>query len=441
MTRRLLRVALVSAGLSVVAWAADEQPAAVEAPPKPAPEAAPALAAEPVEHMPMPAPDPKVEEILKTLGEGCSAALPGPKTAGQVNAVARKYGLDKVGPGSRNYCIKMAWMPDRKRAIYWGANHGVPHRLNDVWEYDLPANTWNCLYAPDTSKGGKGDYSDVDRESADTKAGVIYTRRGGPAVIGHSWWNMTYDPGLKAMLTFCTWSMSDAELFKLLAAGKHKPPLWAAYPESGRWAPIMDGTFVGPAPRYENARALEYVPELGGSVWIKSDGMWLYNSVSNCWKDLKPNGGNLKEYQANMPDREQVVVYAPDRKLLIAHSRNNTSQRPTSGRVRTTHYSIETNAWKVAFEGPAADNNPPGGFDAQTGFVYDTVSRMCILVDTFETKTLWAYDPDTAKWTRLEPKGAPLPAVYGPLCYYDQTANAVVVAGQWVYRHKAAKRE
>ena len=75
------------------------------------------------------APDPAVMKIVNALGKGQGAKLPRFKVAGDINAVARKWGLDRRGPGNRDYCIKMAWMPERRRAIFFGANHGVPHRL------------------------------------------------------------------------------------------------------------------------------------------------------------------------------------------------------------------------------------------------------------------------------------------------------------------------
>jgi hypothetical protein len=396
-----------------------------------------ALAAEPSAGKVTPelAPDPKVMEILNGLGEGSSAKLPPVKTAGDLNDVARRWGLDKSGPGARDYCIKMAWMPERKRAIFYGANHGVPHRLNDVWEYDLPSNTWVCLYGPDTSKGSAGDYSDVDRESPDTKAGIIRTKRGGPAIIPHSWWNMTYDPELRAMLTPCTWSMSDPELFKLLQGGKHKPPLWAFFPEQKKWEPVLDSQ--GDLPSYENARQMEYVPELGGTVWTKSDGMWLYTSKANTWKRL----GKGADYGAGLPAREAVMAYLPDRKMLVAHSLAGQG-KPSAGYdgSRTSHYSIEKNEWKTVFEGKEK-NNPPAGADHATNFAYDPVGQVCLLWDAAWTKALWAYDPETLKWTRLEPKGPPPPGGRaGLLAYFDQARNVFVIPGLWAYRHRSAKQ-
>jgi hypothetical protein len=57
----------------------------------------------------------------------------------------------------------MVWAPERKRALYCGANHGVPHRLNDVWEFDLPSLSWVMLYAPDLPR----DYAGMGKDFSD----------------------------------------------------------------------------------------------------------------------------------------------------------------------------------------------------------------------------------------------------------------------------------
>jgi hypothetical protein len=384
---------------------------------------------------PVLAPDPAVMKIVSSLQPGHGAKLPRFKVAGDLNAVAKRYRLDRRGPGARDYCIKMAWMPERKRAIFYGANHGVPHRLNDVWEHDLPSNTWYCLYGPDANKGHGGKWNDVDPNSEDTKAGIIRTKRGGPAIIPHSWWNMTYDSRLKAMITPCSWSMSHKTYFRLLQRGKHKPPLWAFFPEKKKWQPILGAK--GQRPGYENARQMEYVPELGGTLWIKSAGVYLFNSKTKEWKLL----GSRKKYGGDLPARESVTAYLADRKMIVAHSRAGRG-KPSKGypESKTHHYSIERNEWKMVLHSKEK-NNPPPGFDAQTNFAYDSVGKVCLLWDATYTKALWSYDPEKIKWTKLEIKGEK-PPTRGrdvKLAYYDAVRNVFVVNGQWVYRHK--KRE
>lgn len=73
-------------------------------------------------------PDPAVEKILAELGDNTAALLPAGRVVGEFGAFAKQFGLDRNGPQGRDFTIKMAWMPDRKRAFFCGANHGSPHR-------------------------------------------------------------------------------------------------------------------------------------------------------------------------------------------------------------------------------------------------------------------------------------------------------------------------
>jgi len=122
------------------------------------------------------------EAILKRLASmppNHGLRLGEARLVGDFNEVARRFDLHKTGPRSRDFCRKMAWAPERQRALFAGANHGSPHRLNDVWEFDLAAMAWTLLYAPDNPRtyGGLGpDASDVV-----FRDGVVQKRRGGPA--------------------------------------------------------------------------------------------------------------------------------------------------------------------------------------------------------------------------------------------------------------------
>jgi len=139
---------------------------------------------------PVLAPDPAVEAALKGLGENQIVKLPPAKVVGDFNDIAKKYGLDKNGPGIRDYCMKMPWAEDRKRAFFCGGNHGVPHGLNDIWEYDLPSNTWYLLWAPeDFTRKPWGKWED-----AVVKDGILQSKRGATVQASHTWDQVTYDP-------------------------------------------------------------------------------------------------------------------------------------------------------------------------------------------------------------------------------------------------------
>ena len=126
------------------------------------------------------APKRDVGEKLRALKPNQAVLLGKADVVGEFNDAARKYDLHKTGPKGRDFTIKMCWAPERKRALFCGANHGVPHRLNDVWEFDLPSLTWAMLYAPDLPRG----YGDFGKDTSDVefKDGILITKRGGPAV-------------------------------------------------------------------------------------------------------------------------------------------------------------------------------------------------------------------------------------------------------------------
>lgn len=153
-----------------------------------------------------------VAEKLAALKPNRAILLGKAEVVGEFNDTARKYDLHKTGPKGRDYTNKMCWAADRKRVMFCGANHAVPHRLNDVWEFDLPSLTWAMLYAPDNARG----YVDLGKDTSDVefKNGVLITKRGGPAVIAHTWWGLTYDPKRKALLFMNTWVTDQKKAVK-----------------------------------------------------------------------------------------------------------------------------------------------------------------------------------------------------------------------------------
>ncbi len=379
---------------------------------------------------PVLAPDPEVLKIIESLGEGCSALLPRFKVTGDLNAVAKRLKLDKTGPCARDYCIKMVWMPDRKRAIYCGANHWYPHRLNDVWEYDLPGNTWVCLYGPDKNK--KTNRSDWDDVAVDEN-GIFRTKRGGPASIGHTWWQLTYDSEKKAVMWLCAWGPDPAfskTLRGKMGAKPHWPPLWLFYPYDRKWEPVVGSKFEGRKPKYINASALEYIPDIKATVWTTVGGMWSYDSKGNTWTDLKPNDGGLKHRDPRSHAYEAVMAYLPSRKILVSAGFSRTK---TGAVGRTNVYSFKTNTWKKVAEG----KDVPMGYDSKTPFAYDSVADVCLMCD--KDKQLWAFDVDKAEWSKIIPKGPPPTGHLKSMSYYDPQRNVWVIhrSGKvWVYRHK-----
>ncbi len=378
----------------------------------------------------------EVASILKNLGKNQSAMLPNAQIIGEFNETAKKHNLHKTGPRSRDFCKKIVWAPERKRALFCGANHAVPHRLNDVWEFDLAANAWVCLYQPDNERDYLGigkDYSDVE-----FKDGILITKRGGPASIAHTWWGLTYDPNEKAMLFMNTWVTKKAKAVEQLGGNPDDlykgPPLWAFYPESKTWKMIKTEK---PFPKPIFGGWLEFVPTLKATIWHTNNwqgrGTWLFkhqagNLEENTWSILNKEE-DQKVFIKNAPMPEQVGYYDSKRNLLVAHSSRKDHKE-------TFHYSFETNTWEKVFSVEVASEEAPIGHDARCVMHFDSKSGLGFLFH-FKSNVLWSYDADAKKWAQVQQDGPVAPEGKKRLAYFDPAHGVFVVmsnAQVWVYR-------
>ena len=379
------------------------------------------------------APKPDITAKLAALKPNHAIVLGQADVIGEFNDTARRWNLDKTGPRGRDFTIKMCWAPERKRVLFCGANHGVPHRINDVWEFDLPSLTWVMLYAPDLPRG----YGDLGKDTSDVefKDGILITKRGGPAIIAHTWWGLTYDPTKKALLFMNTWVTNKKKAVEALGGDPNElyegPPLWAFYPAERKWKYFKAEK---PYPRAIFGGMLEYIPELKGSIWHANNwqerGTWLHDFEKDTWKNLQsnePEKDKGKAFEAAAAQPEQIGYYDPQRKLIIVQRHHDTH-----------HYDVKKNTWTRVLTGNKEDDKSPYGHDARSVFYLDPVSGHGLLVQ-FQTNTLWAYDPDRTAWTKLSPEGDPMPTGNKRLAYVDPASNAVVVIDGttvWAYRYR-----
>lgn len=384
--------------------------------------------------------DPNVVEPALPVNEAALAKIKGLKAneavlvgqaqvVGDFNDVAKQWNLHKTGPMGRDFTIKMVWAPERRRALYCGANHGVPHRLNDVWEFDLASLSWVMLYAPDNPR----DYTGIGKDFSDVefKDGILVTKRGGPAVIAHTWWGLTYDPDQKTMLFMNTWVTDQKKAVAQLGGDPAQlyagPPLWSFSPQTRRWKLLKTET---PYPRAPFGGLLEHIPELKGSIWHTNNwqmqATWLYDAKGNAWQDMKANGKSA-DFEKQAPAPEQVGYYDPRRKLVVVQRHRE-----------TFHYRPKTNDWRKVLAAEKDSEQVPHGHDAYAPMYYDPVSGHGLLVE-FKTNTLWAYDPDKPSWAPLRPEGDAMPTGNKRLAYVDPAHNVLVVihgTSVWTYRYR-----
>lgn len=376
---------------------------------------------------PVLAPSPPVLEILNKLGDNSSAELPTIKTVGEWNAITREFGMEKTGPVGRDYTNKAVWMPDRERAFYCGANHGAPHRLDDAWEYDLLSNTWVLLFAPDPNNAaGVMEVKEETIPGSNEKVKYAQTHRGGPTHYGHTWWAFCYDPGMKAGLWMNVGIGGSYQGY--VEEQTHSkdgiyngPPMWSFLPYEKHWKLVLSPK---PFPKVPYASQMEFVPDLGGPVVVSGgwsgNGTWLYNHVTNTWKQLKP--------LSNEPIYESLMCYDSENKVLVA-------QEPEKS---TLQYDIHTNKWEKVLSPGKDSPDAPEGMDARSTMYFDPGNGVCLLFLQATPDVIWSYSVKEKKWTKNKVNGPPCPEGR-TITYFDCARNVFVVnkaARTWVYRFK-----
>ncbi|MCK6471594.1 MAG: hypothetical protein L6R28_07595 [Planctomycetes bacterium] len=443
--------------------------------------------------------DPEVLAKITALGEN-SAVLLG-KIKVEPQDVGKYHGALKDGPGRRDYGNRMVYAPDRGTALYCGANHASPHRLNDVWEFHLASNTWRMICAPGrdatrlrelqnrerkineaAAKGALDDKSKSELEDlrakmkawyegVEVKDGYLQDKaNGGPVQPWHTWDGVTYDAKAKRLY----WAVLDSDNFQdeknrvhrnltrsfaratdqdpeaLVERLKPGSSMYLYDPASGRWRKQLG---EGPFPIMRGmGGTLQYIPDMDKTIWYAcvgntpggyDEGMWAYDAQANKWENLIPGSlisGLMRQKKA--PGEEIQTAYAGKQKKLVAVQKE-----------MTFVYDFSSNAWTRGTDSPGY------GYDSHSVFAYDANAGVCLLVSkkggqwSKEPWTLAAYDPETDKWDAVQINGAPL-AVDNPeknwlaaqyTGYYDMKYNALVLyngrnSTAWAYRHKPAAK-
>lgn len=365
--------------------------------------------------------DTTVLEIINSLGNNEGAWLPEFSVAG--NNLDAWPAFATRGPGIRDYCRKWVYSTTRSRAYYAGANHGAPHRFNDIWDYDLASNTWTLLFGPDFN--GNIYNQEQLMQTIDQNCSVIdnvfQSNNGGICNAGHTWWQFTYDDTADAVFWMSQW-VTDSHYWTSRGiedtiVNDELPPFWAYYPATGTWQLMQTAT----APRDTNGAALEYVPGRGtvwyGAEW-NSDGMWVYDSQQNTWAQWLDLNDTYFSDQA--PRTEALVNYDATNDIMVAFRE-----------ASIFHYSFTDNIWEVhGTTGTIADAH-----DARAASAYDQQNGVHLLRTG---DTLYIYDAATSTVTQTNPLGG-MPDSAG-MTYYDKTYNIFVFylneTRHWVYRYK-----
>ncbi len=421
--------------------------------------------------------DPAVTALLEGMGDRESLLLPPVRVQGTNLPIA---GMERHGPGQRDYCNKMSYVASRQTALYAGGNHQSPHRMNDVWEYHLGSNTWHQLYAPDGGNAGRHKtahflttgklardplavLSEKELEQVDAyrrwwSANVVFqdghlaTTRGGPIMPSHTWDGICFDDRAQKLIwgagassggelrTHAFFSGTPLSELKELADPTYTP-MWQFDAERRQWAHYR--THRPRAALRGMGGTLTYLPDLGKSIWYVAAQnvtppafeMWLFDAVADEWTELKPNGGKsirtLATKDRVAPPSEQQAAYSPRHRKLVAVLGSDTFV-----------YDVAANEWKKAVTDPRIHAH-----DAKSIFVYDSHADVFLLAYPPHGKgnalQLAAFSLATGTWELIRPSGPAIPRVqYGNYAgYYDIQRNMLVIHGRnsdrfWAYRHR-----
>ncbi len=355
-------------------------------------------------------PDAELLARIKALPENTWLKLPPVKVTGDlawVDAMNWKS-MRQRGPYGRDFSGKAAWMPDRKRALYAGGGHNVLP-LNDVWEYDLAANTWVCLYGADTPAQGRP--AEWMKENLVVRDGALQTRRGGPPRLSHTFDGWNYDSdrrvafmpeSLRGAVFVDAKTVAEALGADEFARWKPAPYFLTFDPYARKWGYVTENV-----PKCGRDPSARYIAHLK-SWWVSSGGaMGLYDPEKKATRALstKGGGGGYASSTVYDPDTKSVVVSVPPGK---------------DGKAVTWIYSIDADAWRTAQ--PQA---PAGGRSSSGYFDYDTKAKCCVLYNGGARPPFWLYDVGVNQWTPVDAAGE-APAPGASIGYYDPERDVVV---------------
>lgn len=394
--------------------------------------------AAPIKVEPELAPDKDLLAKIEALPENTWLKLPPIKVIGNLDWLGPRADERVRGPFGRSYCAKMLYAPERRRAVFFGGGHNV-RRINDVWEYDLASNTWNCLRPADPPQTNTEEWF---RENTMLKDGIIMTKNGGQVAVSHQWDQIAYDPDRHLALWVNSMPRSVNYSLKLddpdnVAAkayglsfdefqkklGKDSIHVWGYDLVEKKWTSVeCVANWKGPGNTTggrQESGILKYMPDKKTLVFFGSAGMVMRDTSTGAWNKVAGGPGSYGASAAYDVDAKQVVAISGSKTLT---------------------YSIGDKGWKTAIE-----NGPVPGSDSASALFYDPLSKK-ILMHTLrkaDEPTLWVYDSAKNEWTDPKPQGDLPVQIPERLLYFDEARNVLVYYNcrdVYVYRFKKAAK-
>ncbi|MEX0716628.1 MAG: hypothetical protein WD066_08575 [Planctomycetaceae bacterium] len=373
-----------------------------------------------------PLPDKALLAKIEALPDDTWMKLPAFRTAGDVAWMNTRATSDyrRIGPSVRDYCNRMVWAADRRRALYCGAGHNI-HPLNDVWEYDLASNAWICLYAPDPAP--PRDSPEWYRENVVRRGDVVVTPRGGPVRPAHTWWGLCYDSDRRRLIFFdvhkgimftnyeqlaaAVGLKANGPILRMYGSGPGEGWVFAFDPEARAW----DENVVTNTPKADESTELEYLPHRK-ALWLHSGKTYLMEQGAREWKPIAEQG----------PRSGGVSAYDAETRTIV------------SAGSRAFEYSCDDAEWTP---GGALPEGVRGRIP-HSMMCFDSVARRFVLCTTLaegrepRRLRLFLYDLKEKAWNTPAAQGD-LPTTTNFAGYYDPERNVTVVYGNremWAYR-------
>ncbi len=322
--------------------------------------------------------EPSIISLLKRIKPASGIQLPEFSIKAPYGGLDAYENFKSYGPGIRDYSMKWVYASDRGSALYAGANHGVPHKFDDVWEYFLGSNTWVLLHAPDTD-----------------------------ARPLHTWWGLTYDPKHSRLY----WMAPQTSVSNwALVENNANPPLVYFEPSnpSAGWRYLP----TTPAIKAGTSAALEYIPDSDSLVlWARAwngAGLQQLDTKSRKWKQLISHDEAYHNLQDTSPRPEALVGYNPKHHTLVGFVDKDVFS-----------YSFSTNKWSKV----GSNILPVDVKDNISSMAYDPKRDLYFLVSKGE---LFTFDPTNNRVKNITPNNFPNRGKLLML-YVDQRLDLVVV--------------
>lgn len=373
-------------------------------------------------------PDGDLLARITTMPDNSWLKLPPGKVTGDLAWLKGDPDYLRQGPRVRDYCNKMVWAPERKRALYCGAGHNI-HPRNDVWEFDLAANTWVCLYGADILQTAPTTQTEEwARKTVVLRDGAIRTVRGAPVRPAHTWWGLCYDTDRRRLvfwdahkgLIFTNRKAiagaigleEKADILRGSGSGPGEAWVFTFYPETRQWGQVLTK-----APKSYESSELEYLPGRK-TLWLHSGPTYVLDE-QGAWKQTASAKAG--------PPSGALSAVDPETGIIVSVCGN-----------RTWIYSLADDGWTLAVE-----DGPVSGIVPASTFCFDSRAKMFVLYTSMKDKSgnpparkLWLFDARTKKWTDPAPAGQ-TPQIGNVAGYYDAARNVTVIYGSsetWLYR-------